>query len=82
MTAWRLAHLFHWTQWLVALGPFIQIVASFLAPAHSPVLFAVEFAFLPNLFARSADRTDPADEAFFHEIERVKREIHFDSFAI
>jgi hypothetical protein len=36
----------------------------------------------PNLFARSADRTDLIGEAFVHESERIRREIHFGRFAV
>jgi hypothetical protein len=35
----------------------------------------------PNLFARSADRTDLTDEAFVRESGRVRRERHFCRFA-
>jgi hypothetical protein len=36
----------------------------------------------PNLFGRSADRTDLIGEAFVHESERIRREIHFGRFAV
>jgi hypothetical protein len=54
---------------------FIKIVASSLAPAH-PSLASLRFA------RSAADRIDPIDEAFFPESEWIRREIHFDGFAI
>jgi hypothetical protein len=50
MTVWLQTHLFHRTRWLVELlttasacRAFIQIVASPIAPAHSPVLLGLGF---------------------------------------
>ena len=58
----------------------LKIVASSIALEHPPVLLAFEFGFPP--FACAVDRTNPTDEAFFHESEWIRREIHFDGLAI
>jgi hypothetical protein len=60
---------------------FIQIAASSLAPAHSSVLLALEFGFLP-ICPLDGIVSDPTSEAFFHESEWARREIHIDGVAI
>jgi hypothetical protein len=49
---------------------FIQIVTSFLAPAHWSVLLTLDVGFPPNRFARSTDDTAPTAETFLYESER------------
>ena len=67
------------------------------APSRTPPGFHSDRRFIPRTGASpvfvsprvwlpsdlpSADRTDPTDEAFFHESEWIRREIHFEGFAI